>query len=80
MSINQLQMLARIKSNLLEIADVLLTDEVKTKEEVACELLMEIDSMNGLEESMVKDFRKTTFKRVCDKVDEIELEREKKRP
>jgi hypothetical protein len=70
------QKVAELKSNLIQLADVLLAGEL-SREEVALDLLNNIEMLNNLEERLIGKIRNKTMKPLYFKCEEIELEREK---
>lgn len=79
MGISTLQEVSKLKANLLELADVLLTDKVLSREEIAFTLLSNIQTLNVFESDLHQTFCCTDFRKLYEKCEAIEDAREKKR-
>lgn len=80
MDLNAWEIVTKVKSNLIGLVDVLLTDEVFTKEEAAYSLMMELQTLNGLEEELITKVRNKDMLELAKKIDANEFERDHKRP
>jgi len=78
MDLNSWEVVAKMKSRLLGLVDGLLNDEIYTKEEAAFELIMEIETLNGLEETIINQVRNTDMRELAKRVNEIKAARDKK--
>lgn len=79
MTLNSWQEMAKLKANLVQIVDVLLTDKVTTREEIAFDLWANIESLNTLEGDLIKHLRNKQMRNLYNKCEEIEMEREESR-
>ena len=79
MGISTMQEVSKLKANLLELADVLLTDKVLSREEIAFTLLSNIQSLNVFESDIHQTFCRTNFRKLYEKCEAIEEAREQKR-
>lgn len=80
MTINTWSQLSKFKANLLELADALLTDNVLSKEEIALDLLTNIETLNSIEGDLINSIWNTKIKQLYKTCENKELERAQKRP
>lgn len=79
MTLNSWQQLSKLKANLVELVDVLISDDVISRKEIAFDLLANIETLNGVESDLVKFIRNNQMRKLFDECQEKELSREKER-
>ncbi|WML42701.1 hypothetical protein [Neobacillus sp. PS3-40] len=80
MNINTWSQISKLKANLLELADVLLSDEIMSKEEIAFDLICNVQTLTNIEGDVIKSFRNNKMRKLHQTCEEKEIERENKRP
>jgi hypothetical protein len=79
MEIQVWQQLSEIKTNILQLACLLIEDETVTREEAALDLICLCQSLNQLEDECLIAIKKTSLPQLGRKVEQIQRDKELKK-